>query len=122
MIAPVTEPLDGIAGADAILGKPFPLPQAPLPLVRWVDVAPVGEGAEVVWSLDDSRDGSPGRLALYAGPAPAPQRDGLAGASEQGLQVDGVRMRLREHPLPEAQPSLRPVRELSWERTASRCG
>jgi len=116
MIAPVTEPLDGIAGADAILGRSFPLPLAPLPLARWVDVAPVGEGAEVVWSLDDSRSGAPGRLALYAGRAPAPQRDGLAGAGERGVQVDGVAARLREHPLSEAQPSLRPVRELSWER------
>ena len=116
MIAPVTEPLDGIAGADAILGRTFPLPQAPLPLVRWVDVAPVGEGAEVVWSLDDSRAGSPGRLALYAGRAPAPHRDGLAGASERGVKVGDLPGRLREHPLSEAQPSLRPVRELSWER------
>jgi hypothetical protein len=112
----VTEPLDGIAGADAILGRAFPLPQAPLPLARWVDVAPVGEGAEVVWSLDDSRAGAPGRLALYAGRAHAPARDALNGASERGVQVDGVPARLREHPLSEAQASLRPVRELSWER------
>ena len=53
----VAEPLEGIAGADAILGRAFPLPAAPLPLVRWVDVAPLGDGAEVVWSLDDSRAG-----------------------------------------------------------------
>ena len=112
----MTEPLDGIAGADAILGRAFPLPQAPLPLARWVDVAPIGDGAEVVWSLDDSRAGSPGRLALYAGRAPAPAREALAGATERGVEVDGLPARLREHPLSEAQPSLRPVLELSWER------
>ena len=63
-----------------------------------------------------SRAGSPGRLALYAGRAPAPQRDALAGASERGVTVGELPARLREHPLSEAQASLRPVRELSWER------
>jgi hypothetical protein len=111
----VADPLEGIAGADAILGRAFPLPAAPLPLARWVDVAPLGEGAEVVWSLDDSRALAPGRLALYAGPAPAPERDTLAGASERTVPVGELRVRLREHPLTDAQPSLRPVRELSWE-------
>ncbi len=111
----MTDPPDGIAGADAILGRPFPLPAAPLPLARWVDVAPVGDGAEVVWSLDDSRPGSPGRLALYAGRAPAPQREALAGAGTETVELGNVPARLRELPLPEAQPSLRPVRELTWE-------
>lgn len=110
----MAEPLEGIAGADAILGRPFPLPAAPLPLARWVDVAPIGEGAEVVWSLDDSRPGSPGRLALYAGRAPAPAR-AVLGEAESTVHVGDRPGRLREHPLPEAQPSLRPVRELSWE-------
>ena len=112
----VTEPLEGIAGADAILGRPFPLPAAPLPLARWVDVAPVGEGAEVAWSLDDSRAGSPGRLALYAGRAPAPPRDALArrepSASCTSASCPGACASTR---CTEAQPSLRPVRELSWE-------
>ena len=115
MIAPMTEPLDGIAGADALLGRPFPLPAAALPLARWVDVSPVGEGAEVVWSLDDSRAGTPARLALYAGRAPAPARETLDGVSTREVSVGARRGRLREHPLDDAQPSLRPVRELSWE-------
>ncbi|HMS62946.1 MAG TPA: hypothetical protein PKD63_11750 [Solirubrobacteraceae bacterium] len=111
----MTAPLDGIAGADALLGRPFPLPSAALPLARWVDVSPVGEGAEVVWSLDDSRPGAPGRLALYAGRAPAPPRAALDGAGERAVEVGGHPGRLREHPLADAQSSLRPVRELSWE-------
>lgn len=116
MIAAVAEPLEGIADADALLGRPFPLPSAPLPLARWVEVMPLGEGAEVVWNLDDTRAGSPGRLALFAGPAPAPARAALDGAAEREVVVgDGRRARLRELPLAEAQPSLRPVRELSWQ-------
>lgn len=111
----MTEPLDGIAGADALLGRPFPLPSAALPLARWVDVSPVGEGVEVVWSLDDSRSGTPARLALYAGRAPAPARATLDGAGERAVQVGEHPGRLREHPLADAQPSLRPVRELNWE-------
>ncbi|MCW2958308.1 MAG: hypothetical protein JWP18_1111, partial [Solirubrobacterales bacterium] len=62
----------GIAEADAHLGTPFPLPQQALPLARWVQVRTVGAGAEIEWNLDDSRAGTPGRLALYAGPVPAP--------------------------------------------------
>ena len=70
------EPLEGIADADAVLGRPFPLPSAALPLARWVDVVQVAEhGVEVAWNLDDTRAGAPGRLALYAGLAPAPDRD-----------------------------------------------
>ncbi len=114
MIAPVTEPLDGIAGADGLLGRPFPLPTVALPLARWVDVSPVGEGAEVVWSLDDSRPGTPGRLALYAGRAPAPPRDAIDGAGSRDVPIGPHPGRLRERPLGEAQPSLRPVRELTW--------
>jgi hypothetical protein len=111
----VTEPLDGIAGADTLLGRPFPLPAAVLPLARWVDVSPVGEGAEVVWSLDDSRPGTPGRLALYAGRAPAPPREALDGAPSREVRVGDRPGRLREHPLAEAQPSLRPVCEITWQ-------
>jgi hypothetical protein len=108
----VDEPLPGIAEADALLGRPFPLPGAPLPLARWVEVTRVGErGAEVSWNLDDSRPGSPGRLALYAGPQPPPAHE-LAGAGAPELR-GGVRW--RSAPLEEAQPSLRPVLELSWE-------
>jgi len=31
-------PLAGIAAADALLGRPFPLPTVPLPLTRWTEV------------------------------------------------------------------------------------
>jgi hypothetical protein len=96
MVRGMREPLEGIAAADALLGRRFPLPAEPLPLARWVDVVQVAEhGVEVAWNLDDTRDGAPGRLALFAGLEPAPVR----GAE-----------------LPEAQPSLRPVAELRWER------
>ena len=104
------QPLEGIAAADARLGRPFPLPRAALPLARWVDVTEVGAGAEVAWNLDDSRAGAPGRLALYAGPEPPPAR-ALPGGDEPQLR-GGIAW--RSAPLPEAQPALRPVRELSW--------
>jgi hypothetical protein len=103
-------PLEGIAAADARLGRAFPLPTAPLPLARWVEVSEVGSGAEVAWNLDDSRPGAPGRLALYAGTQPPPPRD-LPDAGPVEIRGD---IAWREAPLPEAQPSLRPVRELSW--------
>ena len=107
------EPLEGIADADAVLGRPFPLPSAPLPLARWVDVVQVAEhGVEVAWNLDDTRAGAPGRLALYAGVAPAPEHD-LPDAQATG-GADGIAVRTAA--LPEAQPSLRPVTELRWER------
>jgi hypothetical protein len=107
------EPLEGIAEADAVLGRPFPLPSAALPLARWVDVVQVGEhGVEVAWNLDDTRRGAPGRLALYAGLEAAPERelpDAQQAAGEDGIAV-------RTAALGEAQPSLRPVTELTWER------
>jgi hypothetical protein len=107
------EPLEGIAEADAVLARPFPLPSAALPLARWVDVVQVGEhGVEVAWNLDDTRAGAPGRLALYAGTEPAPDRD-LPGAHENEGE-DGIAVRTAA--LGEAQPSLRPVTELTWER------
>ena len=108
------EPLGGIAEADAHLGRRVPLPGAVLPLARWVEVFAVGpRGVEVAWNLDDSRDGEPGRVALYAGDAPPPARE-LADASAPAAVADGVTH--REAPLSEAQPSLKPVHELSWER------
>jgi hypothetical protein len=110
---PVHEPLEGIAAADALLGRPFPLPAAPLPLARWVDVYQVSEGGvEVAWSLDDSRPASPGRLALYAGTEPPPER--RLDDADAPRAVEGIA--LRTAPLPQAEPSLRPVTELRWER------
>jgi hypothetical protein len=106
----VHEPLEGIAAADARLGRPFPLPAAPLPLARWVEVVECGPGAEVAWNLDDTRAGTPGRLALYAGPGPPPERDLPQGGPAEVRE--GVAW--REAPLPEAQPALRPVKELTW--------
>ena len=102
------EPWSGIADADAHLGRPFPLPRAALPLPRWVEVRPQGSGAEVEWNLDDTRPGSPGRLALYAGPEPPPERAWDVDAEE----IDGIE--LRTLPLDEAEPALRPASELRW--------
>jgi hypothetical protein len=105
----VVEPLEGIAAADAHLGRRVPLPAAALALARWVEVTAHGPGAvEVEWNLDDTR-GGPGRLALFVSLAPAPTQ--LPDAPPRPA-AGGV---LREAPLEEAQPSLRPVRELSWE-------
>jgi hypothetical protein len=113
MVREMHEPLEGIAAADALLGRAFPLPAAPLPLARWVDVVQVGErGVEVAWNLDDTRDGAPGRLALYAGLEAPPERE-LPGADDARDQ-DGFAARTAA--LPEAQASLRPVIELCWER------
>ena len=81
-----------------------------LPLARWVEVYAVGTGAEVAWNLDDSRNGAPGRLALYAGVDPPPERE-LPGGGPVEIRR-GVAWRAA--PLPEAQPPLRPVRELRW--------
>ncbi|MGZ4269875.1 MAG: hypothetical protein ACXVFN_04080 [Solirubrobacteraceae bacterium] len=105
------EPLEGIARADEILGRAFPLPAAPVPLPRWVDVVQVGpRGVEVAWSLDDTRPGSPGRLALYAGAEPPPARELPSAVARAG----GEWIDIRVAPLPEAQESLRPVTELTW--------
>jgi hypothetical protein len=106
----VHQPLEGISAADTRLGRPFPLPQIALPLARWVEVTEVGTGAEVAWNLDDSRPGAPGRLALYAGLEPPPARELPAGGGPE--MRDGIAW--RSAPLPEAQPALRPVRELCW--------
>lgn len=107
------EPLEGIADADALLSRPFPLPALPLPLARWVDVVQLAEhGAEVAWNLDDTRAAAPGRLALYAGLEAPPEHD-LPGAGA-ARDEDGITVRTAA--LAEAQPSLRPVTELSWQR------
>lgn len=106
--------LQGIAEADAHLGRPMPLPQIVLPLPRWVEVCAVGPHAvEVSWNLDDSRADQPGRVALYAGADPPPAHE-LIDATAPAAVADGVLH--REAPLIEAQPSLRPVHELSWQR------
>ena len=103
------EPLEGIAAADAHLGRRVPLPAVALPLARWVEVTAQGPAAvEVEWNLDDTR-GGPGRLALFVSTAAAPTQLPDAGPRPAGDYV------LREAPLEEAQESLRPVRELSWE-------
>ncbi len=101
------EPLEGIAAADARLGRPMPLPALPLPLARWVEVVATGsDGVEVEWNLDDTR-GGPGRLALWAGAAEPPGR-GLPDPEPLGAYAH------RFSPLEEAEPSLRPVHELLW--------
>ena len=115
MIAAV-EPLEGIAGADALLGRAFPLPAVALPIARWTAVTPVGGGVEVEWNLDDSRPGSPGRIVLYAGSEAAPPREVPPPVAERDAAIRGVPARLRSAPLDEAQESLRPVREISWEQ------
>jgi len=114
MMRVVTD-FEGIADADAHLGRPFPLPAAALPLGRWVDVAPCGEGAEVVWNLDDTRPGAPARLALYAGATPPPPRALPGPVRDATTDVGGASAHLRSAPLAEAEPSLRPVCELAWE-------
>jgi hypothetical protein len=103
------EPLEGIGAADAHLGRAVPLPTAPLPLARWVEVVASGPAAvQVEWNLDATRAGEPGRLTLYAGVTAPPER-GLPDASPHG------RYALRFAPLHEAEAELRPVRELAWE-------
>ncbi len=116
MIASAVEQMEGIAGADAILGRPFPLPALALPLARWTSVGPLGSGAEVEWNLDDTRRGSPARVALYAGVKMPPVRDFPGPITERDAAVRGAPARLRSAPLDDAQASLRPVRELLWER------
>ena len=103
-----------IADADAALGRAFPLPQAQLPLARWVDVTLHEGGAEIAWALDDSRAGTPGRIALFAGTKPAPARDFPQDAKASTTTIDGRQATVRSAPLAEAEPSLRPVTELSW--------
>jgi hypothetical protein len=109
------EELDGIAAADAHLGRPVPLPAVALPLTRWGRVSAVSpDGVEVEWNLDDSRAGAPGRLALYVGYEPAPERDWPGDEPPRAVPVAGVDGSWREAELIEAEPSLRPAVELTW--------
>jgi hypothetical protein len=104
------EPLEGIGAADAHLGRPVPLPADALPLSRWVEVVACGPKAvQVEWNLDATRPGDPGRLTLYAGVRAPPER-GLPEPHEHGSYAH------RSAPLDEAEPELRPVNELAWER------
>lgn len=103
------EPLEGIAAADGLLGRPFPLPGLPLPLTRWTEVQAVGDAVEVEWNLDDSREGAPGRLALLVSASGVDTQ-----LPESSVAVQGP-VAIRTAPLPEAQESLRPVTELLWE-------
>jgi hypothetical protein len=107
------EPLEGIADADAHLGRRVPLPHVALPLTRWVDVVALGpQAVEVSWNLDDTRADQPGRVALYAGAEPPADHD-LQDATAPAPVADGIVH--REAPLTQAQPSLRPVHELCWQ-------
>jgi hypothetical protein len=110
---PGVEPLEGIAEADRHLGRRVPLPTVPLPLARWVEVTLSAPGAvEVSWNLDDTRPGTPGRLSLYAGTT-APEAHELQDAT--AIEPVGDGLAHRSAPLSEAQESLRPVHELTWE-------
>jgi hypothetical protein len=102
------ESLDGIGAADAHLGRPVPLPAVPIPLARWVEVVTAGpEAIQVEWNLDATRPGCPGRLTLYAGQSPPPDR-GLSAPEQLG------RYEHRTAALEAAEPELRPVTELAW--------
>jgi hypothetical protein len=104
------EPLEGIAAADEHLGRAVPLPSAPLPLARWVEVVTCGADAvQVEWNLDATRAGAPARVTLYAGHAAPPER-GLPAPVANGRYAH------RSAPLEEAEPELRPVQELAWEQ------
>ena len=104
------EPLDGIAAADAHLGRPVPLPTMALALARWVEVVASGPGAvQVEWNLDASRAGAPGRLTLYAGLHEPPERGLPPPEPHEGYAH-------RFAPLEEAEAELRPVHELAWEQ------
>lgn len=113
------EPLSGIAEADAALGRRFPLPTAALPLARWVEVRRLpGAGVEIEWNLDDTREGSPGRLALYAGHEPPPGQLPDDEVEATRIELAGRHVTVRRAPLPEAIVSLRPVWELRWRTTS----
>jgi hypothetical protein len=104
------EQLEGLAAADAHLGRRVPLPTVVLPLTRWVEVVASGPGAvQIEWNLDATRAGAPGRLTLYAGLQAAPER-GLPAPAALGRYAH------RAAPLDEAEAELRPVHELAWER------
>ena len=109
------EPWSGIADADAFLGRPVPLPSVRLPLARWVEVRPVAADAvEVEWNLDDTRAGSPGRLALLAGRSAPQERPWEVPAAD--VDVGDATAEHRTLALEEAEPALRPAHELRWRR------
>lgn len=109
------EPWSGIADADEHLGRPMPLPTVALPLARWVEVHAAGERAvEIEWNLDDTRAGSAGRLALYAGERPSDER--AWDVEPAAVDVGGAGGEHRTVPLDEAEPALRPAHELRWTR------
>lgn len=106
------ESLDGIAAADAHLGRAVPLPALPVPLARWVEVVTAGpDGVQVEWNLDATRADSPGRLTLFVGKS-RPADRGLPAPEQLG------RYEHRTAPLDDAEPELRPVTELAWEHDA----
>ena len=116
------EPLGGIAEADAQLGRRFPLPSAALPLARWVEVRrltqdDVDVGVEVEWNLDDTREGSPGRLAFFAGHEPPPVQLPQDEVEATRIELAGRHVTVRRAPLEHAAPSLRPAWELRWRTT-----
>lgn len=103
------ESLEGIGAADAHLGRSVPLPAVALPLTRWVEIVACGPGAvEIEWNFDATRPESPGRLALYVGVDPPPDR-GLPAPSPVRAYA------YRNAPLAEAAPEFKPVQELAWE-------
>ncbi|HWI05930.1 MAG TPA: hypothetical protein VNT54_00260 [Solirubrobacteraceae bacterium] len=103
-------PLEGIGAADEHLGRPIPLPAAPLPLTRWVEIVASGTRAvQVEWNLDATRPEAPGRLTLYVGYDPPPER----GLPEP---TPADRYAYRTAPLAEAAPEFRPVQELAWQQ------
>ncbi len=105
------DPLEGIAAADAHLGRSVPLPTIVLPLTRWVEIVAVGDGAvQVEWNLDATRPETPGRLTLYVGAGAPPPERGLPAPAEYGRYAH------RSAPLDEAEPELRPVHELAWSQ------
>ena len=106
----------GIADADRHLGRRFPLPAAPLPLVTWTVVRPVSrDAAEVEWNLDITREGACGRLALYAGREAPDERPW--DVASRTVAVGEAAAEHRTIPLEEAEePALRPAHELRWER------
>lgn len=111
---PERQPLEGIAAADSHLGRPVPLPAAALPLARWVEVHADGAGAvDIEFNLDDTREGAPGRLALYVSTG-APPAQFPPDTPAESMVLSGLELTHRSVELAEAQPSLRPVHELAW--------
>ncbi len=75
------EPLEGIAQADAHLGRPVPLPAVALPLARWVEVVALGPAREH------------GRFALREAPLEEAE-EGLRPVVELAWEQGGLHLRL----------------------------